>query len=158
METNIFPEAPIINQQYQLDKYPDKAGWIYVAIPEIKQERHAIFSWVKVKGSIDGYEINNFHLMPLPDGTLYFPVKAEICKHIGKSVGDKVHIILYADQTPAEIPDELLFTLEDNPIAYQAFLSLTESLQQGIIEWIFSAANEEIKTDRILKTVERLTT
>ena len=157
METNIFPEAPIINQHYQLDKYPE-VGWIYVAIPEIKQDRHAIFSWVKVKGTIDGYEINNFHLMPLPDGTLYFPVKAEICKRIGKNVGDKVHIILYADQSPADIPDELLFTLEDNPIAYQAFQSLTESLQQGIIEWIFSAANEVIKTERILKTVERLTT
>ena len=157
METNIFPEAPIINQHYQLDKYPE-VGWIYVAIPEIKQDRHAIFSWVKVKGSIDGYEINNFHLMPLPDGTLYFPVKAEICKRIGKNVGDKVHVILYADQTPADIPDELLFTLEDNPIAYQAFQSLTESLQQGIIDWIYSAANEEIKAERIIKTVERLTT
>ena len=155
METNIFPEAPIINQHYQLDKYPE-VGWIYVAIPEIKQDRHAIFSWVKVKGTIDGYEINNFHLMPLPDGTLYFPVKAEICKRIGKNVGDKVHVILYADQTPAVIPDELLFALENNPIAYQAFQSLTESLQQGIIEWIFSAVNEEIKAERIIKTVERL--
>jgi hypothetical protein len=152
METNIFPEAPIINQHYQLDKYPE-VGWIYVAIPEIKQDRHAIFSWVKVKGTIDGYEVNNFHLMPLPDGTLYFPVKAEICKRIGKNVGDKVHVILYADQTPADIPDELLFTLEDNPIAYQAFQSLTESLQQGIIDWIYSAANEEIKAERIIKTV-----
>jgi len=156
METNIFPEAPLVNQHYKLDKYPE-VGWTYVSIPEIKQDRHAIFSWVKVKGTIDGYEINNFHLMPLPDGTLYFPVKAEICKRIGKNVGDKVHVILYADQTPADIPDELLFTLEDNPIAYQAFQSLTESLQQGIIDWIFSAANEEIKAERIIKTVERLT-
>ena len=68
-----------------------------------------------------------------------------------------MHIILFADQSPAEIPNELLFTLQDNPDAFQAFQSLTESLQQGIIDWIYSAANDEIKAGRIIKTIERLT-
>ena len=157
MEPDNPNETPLVNKQYQLDKYPDLGGWIYVAIPEIKQDRHAIFSWVKVKGAIDGYEINSFHLMPLPDGTLYLPIKAEICKSIGKKVGDKVHIILFADQSPTEIPTELLLTLKDNPIAFQVFQSLTESLQQGIIDWIYCAGNEKIKMERILKTVSRLT-
>ena len=158
METDSFPEAPLVNNHYLLDKYPELGGWIYVTIPEIKQERHTIFSWVKVKGTIDGYEINSFHLMPLPDGTLYLPIKGEICKSIGKRVGDKVHIILFADQSPAEIPKELLVTLKDNPIAFQTFQSLTESLQQGIIDWIYSATNEQLRAQRINKTLSRLTT
>ena len=54
MESNIR-EFPLINQNYQLDKFPDKTGWTYVAIPEIIQDKHAFFSWVKVYGSIDGY-------------------------------------------------------------------------------------------------------
>jgi len=155
MESDALLENPLVNQTFQLDKYPDKAGWIYVAIPQIMHE-HAIFSWVKVKGFIDDYEINNSHLLPLPDGTLYFPVKAEICQKIGKKVGDNVHVILFADQTPTEIPTELLSSLQDNPSAYLAFQSLTDSLQQGIIEWIYCAENDLIRVERINKTVERL--
>lgn len=157
MVKNNFPEVPLVNKIYQLNKYPDKIGWIYVVIPEITATRHTFFSWVKVKGSIDGYEINNFHLMPLPDGTLYLPVKAEICQKIGKNAGDEVNVILFADQSPAEIPEELILALKINPSAYYAFQSLTESLQQGIIDWIFSTDNSEARAQRIAKTVDKLT-
>jgi len=157
METNNFLETPIVNQLYKLDKYPDKNWWIYVALPDIMPERRAVFSWVKVNGSIDGYEIKNIHLMPLPNGTLYFPVKNEICKTIGKKVGDTVHIILFADQTPSEIPEELLIALKDNPTAYQSFQSLTDSLRFGVIDWIYSAKTNEITSERITKTLDRIT-
>lgn len=157
MDSDITPETPLVNQLYVLAKYPDKAGWTYVAIPEIVPDRHAVFSWIKVKGTIDGYEMNNFHLMPLTDGTLYFPVSGEICRKIGKKPGDKVQVILFADHSPAEIPEELLNSLKDNSNAYQAFMSLTESLQLGIIDWIYCAANDEIRNNRIAKTLDRLT-
>ena len=148
---------PLVNQNYVLDKFPGKGGWTYAAIPQIMQSRHTFFSWVKVTGFIDGFEINNFHLMPLPDGTLFCPVKAEICKKIGKKEGDWVHIILYADTSPAEIPHELLIQLNKYPSALQNFQSLTESLQQGLIDWIYCAKNDELMLERIDKTVQRLT-
>jgi len=153
--TNI--KTPLVNQNYLLDKFPGKGGWIYAAIPQIMQSRHTFFSWVKVTGFIDEYEINNFHLMPLPDGTLFCPVKAEICKKIGKKEGDWVHIILYADSSPAEIPEELLIQLKEHPSALQNFQILTESLQQGLIDWIYCANNDELMVERINKTVQRLT-
>jgi hypothetical protein len=155
MESNDF-SAPLVNKNYELVKYHDKNGWIYIAIPEIMHERHAFFSWIKVKGTIDGYEVNNFHLMPLPDGIFYFPVRTEICQKIGKKAGDWVHLILYPDHSPADIPNELLNGLNENPTAYQTFLCLSESLQQGIIDWILSASNVESMNDRITKTVNRL--
>jgi len=148
---------PLVNQNYVLDKFPGKGGWTYAAIPQIMQSRHTFFSWVKVTGFIDGFEINNFHLMPLPDGTLFCPVKAEICKKIGKKEGDLVHIILYADTSPAKIPYELLIQLNKYPSALQNFQSLTESLQQGLIDWIYCAKNDELMLERIDKTVQRLT-
>ena len=157
METDKLPESPLANNSYRLERYPDKCWWTYVALPDILPDRHAVFSWVKVKGTIDGYPISNLHLMPLTDGTLYFPVKADICKTIGKYVGDEVHVILYTDQTPTEIPDELLFALLDNPTAYESFLSLTDSLRFGVIDWIYSAKTKEIITDRIARTLDRLT-
>jgi hypothetical protein len=155
MESKDF-SAPLVNKKYELVRYPDKNGWIYIAIPEIKLERHVFFSWIKVKGTIDGYDVNNFHLMPLPDGIFYFPVRTEICQKIGKKAGDWVHLILYADHSPADIPNELLNGLTENPTAYQTFLCLTESLQQGIIDWILSASNAELMNERITKTVNRL--
>ena len=154
---NYCTVTPLVNQSYLLDRFPGKGGWIYAAIPEIMQNRHSLFSWVKVKGTIDGYEINKFHLMPLPDGTLYFPVKAEICKKIGKKEGDWVHITLFADISPAEIPEEFLLCLKDNPTALQTFQLLTESLQQGLIDWIYCAKNDASMYERIDKTVLKLT-
>ena len=155
METN-ETKTPLVDQSYQLDKFPGKGGWVYVSIPQISSNRHTFFSWVKVNGFIDGYEIANFHLMPLPDGTLFFPVKAEICKKIGKKEGDWVHVIFYPDISPAQIPEELLKCLKENPAAYLAFRSLTESLQQGLIDWIYCAKNEASMYERIDKTVSRL--
>ncbi len=85
-------ELLLVDQDYLLQKYPGKGGWTYAAIPEIKQDKHAWFGWVKVRGSIDGYEISNYHLMPMGNGTLFLPVKTEIRKKIGKQEGNWVHV------------------------------------------------------------------
>ena len=73
-------EKPIIDKDYLLQKFPQKGGWTFVAIPEIPQDKHAYFGWVKVRGCVDGYEISNYHLMPRGNGSLYCPVKSEIWK------------------------------------------------------------------------------
>ncbi len=157
MDSNYNTETPLVNQNYQLTRYKDKKGWMYISFPEIMQERHAFFNWIKVKGSIDGLQISNIHLMPLPNGTLFLPVQAEICEKTYKKEGDWVHVILFVDQTPTDIPEELMLRLKDCPTAYQTFLSLTGSLQQGIIDWIYSAQNDALKFERISKTMKRLT-
>lgn len=43
---------------------------------------------------------------------------------------DKVHVILFADNDPLEIPEELLVCLQDEPAAYSFFQSFTESEQE----------------------------
>ncbi|KAA6314725.1 hypothetical protein EZS27_034704, partial [termite gut metagenome] len=62
--------------------------------------------WVKVKGSIDGFEFKNYHLLPTVkgNGRLFLAIKAEIRKAIKKQAGDSVHIILYPDNEPLKIP------------------------------------------------------
>ena len=56
METT---EKPWVDREYLLEKMPFKGGWTYTVIPEIPQDKHAPFGWVKVRGSIDGVEIRN---------------------------------------------------------------------------------------------------
>jgi len=149
-------EKPLIDKIYLLEKFPCKMGWTYTEIPEILPDKKSPFSWVKVKGSIDGFEINKYHLMPSGRGTLMLSVKSEIRKKIKKQAGDYVHVILYPDNDPLEIPEELLTCLQDDTEALKFFNSLNENEQYNYVKWIYSAKTERTKVDRIAKTVINL--
>jgi hypothetical protein len=149
-------EKPLINKEYLLDKTSGKGGWTYTIITEIPPDKKSPFGWVKVKGSIDGFEISKYHLMPSGEGTLILFVKAEIRKKIKKEAGDYVHIILYSDDEPLEVPEELLLCLQDDADALQFFNSLNENEQHQYVKWIYSAKTEQTKVDRIVKTLINL--
>ncbi len=147
---------PIVNDTFQLQKYPGKGGWTYAYLPMVPPNKNAPFGWVKVKGTIDGYDIKKYNLMPAGDGKLFLPVKAEIRKTIKKKEGDFVNIVLYLDDEPIEIPEEMLFCLQCEPEAYSFYNSLSENEQINYIKWIYSAKTEETKVERLSKTVGRL--
>jgi hypothetical protein len=151
-------EKPLVNRAYLLEKFPCKGGWTYTIIPEILPDKKSPFGWVKVKGSIDGFEISNYHLMPFLAGTerLFLPVKSEIRKKIKKQAGDYVHVILYPDNVPLEVPEEFLLCLQDDSEALQFFNSLNDSEQHNYVKWIYSAKTEQTKVDRIAKTLIKL--
>ena len=152
-------EEPLVNKKYLLEKFPSAEGmgsWTYTEIPEILPDKKAPFSWVKVRGSIDGYEIKKYHLMPSGKGTLMLSVKAEIRKKIKKQAGDFVHVILYLDNEPVEVPEEFMLCLQDDSEALLFFNSLTESEKHNYIKWIYSAKTEQTKVERIAKTLVRL--
>lgn len=147
---------PLVDKKCLLEKFHGKGGWTFARIPEFKKEKNTPFGWVKVRGAIDGYEIRKYSLMPMGNGNYFLPVKAEIRKKIKKEEGDRVHIILYPDNEPLEVPDEMLLCLEDAPEAFQFFHSLSESEQKYYIQWIYSAKKEETQIDRMAKSIQRL--
>lgn len=147
---------PLVDKRFKLERFQGKGGWTYAHIPQILQDKSKPFGWVKVRGSIDGYEIRKCHLMPMGNGKLFLPVKAEIRKKIKKQEGDFVHVILYPDNEPMEVPDEMLLCLKDEPLALRFFNSLSESEQKFYIQWIYSAKKEETRIDRLAKTINRL--
>jgi hypothetical protein len=147
---------PLVDKKYVLEKISGKGGWTFARIPEILQDKKSPFGWVKVRGTIDGYEIRKHHLMPMGNGNLFLPVKAEIRKIINKKEGDTVHIILFKDNEPLEVPEEMLLCLEDEPQALTFFNKLTESEQKFYIQYIYSAKKEETKIDRLAKTINKL--
>jgi hypothetical protein len=147
---------PLVNKRFRLERFQGKGGWTYARIPEIIQDKSKPFGWVKVRGSIDGFEIRRCHLMPMGNGKLFLPVKAEIRKKIKKHEGDFVHVILYPDNEPLEVPDEMLLCLQDEPAALKFFRSLSESEQNFYIQWVYTAKKEETKIDRLARTVNRL--
>lgn len=149
-------DKSLINQHLLLEKFHGKGGWTFARIPDIRPDKKTPFGWRKVRGSIDGFEIRKYHLMPMGNGDLFLPVRAEIRKKIKKQEGDTVHVILYPDTEPLETPEEMLLCLEDEPQALTFFKSLTESEQKYYIQWIYSAKKEETKIDRLAKTINRL--
>jgi hypothetical protein len=148
---------PLVNKKYLLEKFKGKGGWTFAQIPEILQNKHSPFGWVRVRGTIDNFEIKNYNLMPMGNGKLFLPVKADISMKIGKKEGDYVQVILFADNEPTEIPDELLLCLLEDPTAHETFLSYSDGEQKAYIDWIYSAKTDETKVERIAKTLNRLT-
>ena len=149
-------DEPLVDKTFKLERFPGKGGWTYARIPQVLQDKDQPFGWVRVRGTIDGYEIKKYHLMPMGKGRLFLPVKTEIRKKIKKQEGDYVHIILYPDNTPLEIPEEMLICLQDEPRALKFFQSLSESEQKFYIDWIYSARKEETRIKRLVKSIDRL--
>jgi len=76
----------------RLEKSPSKGGWTYV----VWLESAAFFKMrglVKVRATIDGVPFES-SFMALGDGRHKLPVKEELRRQIGKSVGDTVNIEL----------------------------------------------------------------
>ena len=151
-------EVPLVDKDYLLEKFPGTGGWTYTLVPEIQPDKHSHFGWVKVKGSIDGFEISKFRLMPAHAGSgqLLLSVNATIRKKIKKQAGDSVHIILYPDNDPVDIPEELLLCLQDDSEAYEFFKSLDNAEQENYVKWIYGAKTDPTKIDRIAKTLVAL--
>ena len=77
-------EKALVNAQYLLEKFPGKGGWTYAVIPDISPGKRIPFGWVRVSGSIDAHELKRYKLMPMGNGQMFLPVKAEIRKIINK--------------------------------------------------------------------------
>ncbi len=149
-------EKPLINKKLLLELFPGKGGWTFARVPYIKPDKKTKFGWRKVKGTIDGYEIKKYSLMPVKGGGLFLAVKAEIRKQIKKQAGDYVQVILFSDNVPIEIPEEMLLCIKEEPLAMKFFNSLSEGEQKFYVQWIYSAKKEETKINRLAQTINKL--
>ncbi len=121
-------------------------------IPEIPMSKVS-FGMLRVKGQIDSYELSNVHLMPLGNGHLMLTVKSEIRKKIKKQAGDTVHIVLYEDNTPTEIPEELILCMKYEDGILEKFQTYSDAEKKAFVNWIYSAKTEQTKASRIAKAM-----
>ena len=147
---------PLFHNKLLLEKYPGKGGWTYAQVPGIPAEIKGAFGMVRVKGRIDNYELKKYHLMPMKSGNLFLPVNAIARKAINKKAGDHVDVLLYLDNDPVDIPDELMMCLQDEPAALKFFNTLSDTDQQNYIDWIYEAKRDQTRVDRLAKTVVKL--
>jgi len=148
--------TPLVDKEFQLERFPGKGGWTYVDLPEIPKDKNAAFGIVKVRGTIDGFEISGCSLMPRGNSSLFLPVRAEIRKKIGREEGDYVRVILFKDTGKIEIPNDFKIRLQDEPGIFERFENHKQWEQRMCIKWIFSAKRQETINERIIKTIYRL--
>ena len=149
-------EKPLVDKHYLVEKMSGKGGWTYVVISEIPQDKKNRLGLVRVRGFVDTYEFKQFNLLPMKEGNMLLPLKTDIRKKIGKKEGDMVHVILYCDDSPVVIPDDIMVCLLESPKAHQFFLTLSDSNQKYYIDWIEEPKRLETKIERMAKTMERL--
>ena len=85
----------ILEGDFYLERFSGKAGWTYIPFPKENITAKNPFGMLKVSGSIDEYQFENKHLMPVGDGRLFLPLAKQIRKKIKKEAGDSVHLKLY---------------------------------------------------------------
>ncbi|MFD2554842.1 YdeI/OmpD-associated family protein [Sphingobacterium tabacisoli] len=146
----------LTDKQYTIEKFEGKGGWTYVRLPEIAPSKNAPFGWVRVSGSVDHYPIKAYNLQSMGQGIFFLPLKAELRKHIKKQAGDLVHVLLFEDNTPTEIPEELILCLSEENQVYETFCSYSDGEKKNIVDWIYAAKTDRVKVERIVKTLEHI--
>lgn len=66
-------------------------------------------------------------------------------------------MVLYADNDPATVPEEMLLCLQDAPEAGRFFQSLSGKDQQQYVKWIYGARTVAIREGRLARAIDRLT-
>lgn len=150
-------EQALVNKRYTLQRMPGKGGWTFIVIREITRSQRLKGGLIPIKGFIDDYALPKMNLMPMANGNMFMPIKAEIRKQLKKGEGDRVKLVLFLDESPLEIPQELLECLRDEPAAHDTFYSLPEGEQKQYVTWIYSARKEETRVARMAEAITRLT-
>ncbi len=137
----------------------EKTGWTYIDVPadvaqQIKPDCKKSF---RVKGMLDGFNINGMALMPMGEGNFIMALNADIRKAIRKNAGAMLLVGLEFDPDyKVEIPDDLMECFDAEPEAQEFFNSLTQGHRDYFIKWINSAKTEPTRVKRIVNTVNAM--
>jgi hypothetical protein len=151
-----MPKKPIINATFKIQRKEGSGAWHFVELSGIPRQFVAANGLVRIRGWIDEVEIRQFNLLPMKNGNKMLVIKAAIRKRIAKKAGDPVLIKLYPNDTPIEIPEEILDSLLQSPRAYEHFMQLTDSNKKYYIDWVQEAKQIETKVSRLVKMIGQL--
>lgn len=143
---------------YKFAKQGEKTGWTYIEINgrqanRLKPDTKVSF---RVKGTLDSFKIKQIALLPMGEGNFIMPLNATMRKGIGKKPGDKLKVSIEADDSAFAFSEDFIACLQDDPVAYDFFQTLSGSHQKYFSKWIDSAKTSYTKTKRIVMAVTAL--
>jgi len=139
-------------------KQGEKTGWTYIEISasqakKLKPDTKVSF---RVKGSLDSFKIKQIALLPMGEGNFIVPLNATMRKATGKKLGDKIKVSLEEDKSEFAFSEDFIACLQDDPVAFDFFQTLSGSHQKYFSKWIDSAKTSATKTKRIVMAVTAL--
>ncbi len=142
----------------KFDKKGEKTGWTFIEISatqakKLKPDTKVSF---RVRGTLDSHAIKQVALVPMGDGNFILAINGIMRKAIGKKHGDKIKVMLEADESKIILSPDLMACLKDEPTALAAFKKLPGSHQKYFSRWVESAKTSATKTKRIVMTIEAL--
>ena len=110
-----------------------------------------------VKGTVDGLPMQRT-LLSAGDGTHYFIIKNAFRRQLGKTEGDTVFVEIEPDETykNVDIPDILLYELEENDIAKAEYDRTSPSSRRWMRNYLTDVKSLDAKANRVLKVLEML--
>lgn len=142
----------------RFDKKGEKTGWTYIEISasqanKLKPNTKVAF---RVKGTLDAHAISQVATIPMREGNFILAINGAMRKALGKKQGDKIKVILEADDSKIILSPDLMTCLKDDPVALAAFKKLPGSHQKYFSRWVESAKTSATKTKRIVLAVTTL--
>jgi hypothetical protein len=136
----------------------EKAGWTYLFVEADLANRLApgVNSFFRVKGNIDGTQIERLALWPMGSGNFILPIKAPLLKGNKRKVGDSIGVSIELDTSPNPIDEDFMLCLDDVPTAKRYYDTLTPSHRKYFSQWISSAKTDATKAKRIALAIECL--
>jgi hypothetical protein len=143
---------------HKFAKQGEKTGWTYfeISASQAKKLKPATRVSFRVKGSLDSFKIKQIALIPMGEGNFIMPLNAAMRKGTGKRLGDKLKVSLEADDSDFIFSQDFMTCLQDDPVAYDFFQTLSGSHQKYFSKWIDSAKTSATKTKRIVMAVVAL--
>ena len=144
------------NEKLKIRHEPGKGAWTYnLVIPGTKDIRGK-WGFMKVSGTIDGYEFKDLNLAPLKDQDKRISLNSTIRKAINKGGGDEVTVSMVKtsdDRLTHE--DEVKDCFKDAEV-YKKFMSLPEDEKTAILDDIVSQKTEDSQEKRIIAHIKKL--
>ena len=132
-------------------------GGYWVDFPSALEDDLGIRKSVRIFASFDGVE-HRTSLAPKGDGTHWIYVRKEIREAINKSDGDTIHIKIELDKKSRqpEMPDDLLWLLENEPDIKTIFDKQPASIKKYLIGSVIQTKTDETRINNINKVFEFL--
>ena len=65
-------------------------------------------------------------------------------------------VILYADESPQEVPEEFIECLKDEQLAWENFQKFSDKDKKKYIDWIYTVKSDDIKIERMAKAINMI--
>lgn len=147
----------IKDEKLELKHEPGKGAWTYhIQIPNTK---HLVGKWgyLKVSGSIDGYQLKSKNLFTIKGQDKLLSVNSEIRKAINKSGGDVVTVTLYLLVPEDQITEkQILDTFKESGVL-NAFQALSPEEKKEMMENINAQKTEDKQIRLIVRYINQLT-